>query len=189
VDKDGNSRDLAWLEHRFGIVEHYATPEAEAYRLVELREVEGVHECKVTILDVRGNPEEGIPVSFRRRDGGSGKLQETGSDGMARFPLESDAKYPVPGQGPYLSLIKKVAGNSDAVIGLGRVMRTSRHLDVTFRLAQGQAPSPPPVPPPPTPPPQPPSPPPPSDEEWQQLLGRLDYLIELLEERIGDPAD
>jgi hypothetical protein len=180
VDKDGNPQDLAWLERRFGTVEHYATSEANAYRLIELREVEGVHTCKVTILDKDGQPEEGVPVTFRRRDGTGGHVQETGGDGTVRFPLEADAKYPVPGQGPYLSLIKKVAGSSDAVIGLGRVLRTPRHLDVTFREVLGQAP-------PPSPAPQPsPSPPrPPSDEEWQQLLARLDHIISILEERVG----
>lgn len=203
LDKVGHRQDPYWLEHHFGIVEHYATTEPDAYRLAALHEVEGTHECKVTISDEHGTPEEGVPVSFRRRDGTAGRVKETGADGTVRFPLESDAKYPVPGQGPYLVLVKRVAGNSDAVIGLGRVLRTPRHLDVTFRFMPGQAPpppppppspppppppppppSPPPPPPPPSPPPSPP-PPPPSEEALRQLLDRLDRIITLLEERVG----
>jgi hypothetical protein len=180
------------LEEQFGIVEHYPTPEPDAYRLVGLREVEDIHECKITVLDEKGVPEQGIPVSFRRRDGTRTHVKETEADGTARFALESDAKYPVPGQGPYLVLVKKVAGNSDAVIGLGRVLRTPRHLDVTFRYVPGQA-QPPPQPPPPPPPSPPPSPPPepapppspPSREALEQLLERLDRIIALLEDRVG----
>ncbi len=193
LDKTGHRQDPYWLEHHFGIVEHYPTSEPDAYRLAALHEVEGLHECKITILNEGGLPEEGIPVSFRRRDGTESRVRETGADGTAHFPLESDAKYPVPGQGPYLVLVKRVAGNSDAVIGLGRVLRTARHLDVTFRFVPGKAPlppqppqPPPPSPPPPQPPPRPlpPPPSPPSKEALQQLLERLDRIIALLEERV-----
>jgi hypothetical protein len=186
LDKAGTRKDPYWLEHHFGIVEHYPTSESDAYRLAALLEVEGIDECKITVLDRHGAPEEGIPVSFRRRDGTGSRVKETEADGTARFPLESDAKYPVPGQGPYLVLVKKVAGNSDAVIGLGRVLRTSRHLDVTFRFVPGQA-TPPPQPPPPTepPPPEPPPPSPPTGEALQEMLDRLDHIIALLEERVG----
>ena len=188
LDKAGVRQDPTRLEHHFGIVEHYPNSEPDAYRLAALLEVEGIDECKITVLDAHGTPEEGIPISFRRRDGTGSRVKETGADGTARFPLESDAKYPVPGQGPYLVLVKKVAGSSDAVIGLGRVLRTSRHLDVTFRFVPGQAPpppQPPPQPPPEPPPPEPPPPSPPTGEALQELLDRLDRIVALLEERIG----
>lgn len=178
-DTDGDPRDLNWLEHYFGNVEHHLDPEPEAYRLTELREIEGLDECHVTVLDVQGAPQAGIPVTFRRRDGTGGMAAETDTEGMARFPLEDDASYPVPGQGPYLTMVKKSAGSSDAVIGLGRVMGTQRHLDVTFQFVPGDAPPPEPPPEPPEPSPEPPSPS--SDEHWSALFGKLDQIIALLE--------
>jgi hypothetical protein len=109
----------------------------------------------------------GVAVSFRRRDGTAGSSAETGEDGIARFPLESDAKYSVPGQGPYLARVKKTAGNSDVVVGLGRVLGTSRHLDATFRLDAGQAPPAPPK----------------VDARWREVFQRLDAILTVLEKR------
>lgn len=191
IDKDGQSQDLAWLEHYFGMVEHYVAPDPDAYRFVKLCEVTGVNECKITILNEDGSPAEGISVTFRRRDGTAGHAAETGASGTVRFPLENDAKYPVPGQGPYLTMVKKASGPSDAVIGLGRVMGTARHLDVTFQLRPGEAPSPPPSPPlpepdepPPPPPLVPPVTPPGGEERWEQIFGKVDQIIAILEEHV-----
>ena len=147
LDKDGQSQDTGWLETYFGTVERYITPEPDAYRLVKLQEVVDVHVCKITVLGANGDPVPGLQVSFRRRDGMGGVKEETDASGVASFPLGDDAKYPVPGQGPYLASIKTQRGNSDAVLGLGRVMDTPRHLDVTFQMVPGEAPAPPPIPP------------------------------------------
>jgi hypothetical protein len=179
VDQSGKPQDLAWLERYFGILEHHQAPEPTAYRLIELRAIEESQEQRITVLDEEGKPQSGVLVSFRRRDGTGGQVNETGPDGTARFSLESDAKYPVPGQGPYLAVIKSEAGSSDAAIGLGRVLGTPRHLDVKFRFVQGEVPPNPPPPPPP---------PPPSetvDKEWEWLFDRLDRIIAILEDRVG----
>ena len=179
IDKNGQPQDLNWLEHYFGTVEHHQDPEPEAYRLKELREVEGLDECHITILDGQGAPLPGILVSFRRRDGTGGATAETDAAGTAQFAMEEDARYPVPGQGPYLAMVKRSAGNSDAVIGLGRVRGTERHLDVTFQFAPAEPPPPEPEPPPPEPEPE--TEQPPAGEHWDELFAKLDQIIALLE--------
>jgi hypothetical protein len=158
----------------FGAVEHEVAPEPSAYRLAELRRADGDGELSIRVLDQNGNPLAGIPVSFRRRDGTGGRSRETGSDGIARFGLDDDAKYAVPGPGPYLARVKGMAGASDTVVGLGQVEGTLGHLDITFQFEPGQA-APSPAP----------SPPIKVDERWQQVFQRLDALIAILEERIG----
>ena len=177
------------MERYFGIVEHHRAPESGAFQLVQLCEVVNSDECKVTILDRDGNPEVGVSVAFRRRDGTGGRSTDTDVDGEARFPLEDDATYAVPGQGPYLTMVKRAAGPSDAVIGLGRVRDTTRHLDVTLQLAPGgapPAPPPEPAPDPPAPAPEEEAEPPMSSEErWQQVLEKLEDIITVLEERVG----
>lgn len=175
LDEGGQPRDLAWLRERYGTVELHAAPEGDAYRLTELREVIDVFECKVTVLDKDGKPLQGIPVSFRRRDGTAGHPGETGEDGTVRFPLENDTKYPVPGQGPWLTIVKKTAGKSDAVVGLGRVLGQRRHLDVTFKFVPAKTP---PVTPPPSLPPT-------TDERWRLLFNKIDEISTMLEKRAG----
>ena len=163
VDKNGLQQDSAWLEHFFGAVNHHVAEEAVAFRLVELRERDG-GDLRVTVQDNAGNPLAGISVSFRRADGGGGSNRETDASGIALFPLEDDAKYPVPGQGPYLTIVKQQA--SDAVVGLGQVMGTLRHLDILFR-AGGPSPEPP----------DPPAP----NPNWARLFAYMETIIELLE--------
>jgi hypothetical protein len=170
------------LERYFGIVEHHKAPESGAFQLVQLSEVSDSDECQVIVLDQDRNPAAGVPVTFRRRDGTGGHSTDTDVDGTARFPLEDDANYAVPGQGPYLTMIKRTAGPSDAVVGLGRVRGTTRHLDVLLQLAAGAAP---PTPEPTPAPEEEPEPTLSSAERWEQVLGKLDDIIAVLEKRIG----
>jgi hypothetical protein len=189
VDKEGQAQDAAWLVHYFGTVEHYVAPESDAIRLVELREVDGVNVAKITLLNSAGGGIQGLPVSFRRRDGTAGQVEVTDAGGVAHFPLESDAAYPVPGQGPYLAMLKRAAGNGDAVIGLGRVMGTSRHLDVTFQYDPGEGPPPEPEPDPdpdPDPEPEPEPEPDPCGDHWVDLFAKLDTIIGMLEEYVDE---
>jgi hypothetical protein len=79
-------------------------------------------------------------------------------------------------------MVKRAAGPSDAVIGLGRVRGTTRHLDITLQLAPGGAP---PTPEPTPAPEEEPEPPISSEERWQQVLEKLDDIIAVLEKRIG----
>lgn len=129
LDADGNKRDAAWLLAQYGRVELHNNP--LGYEVTTLWESHG-GPMVVMVLDEFGDAADGIEVSFRSREGtGGGGTVLTDMNGRATFPLSNVHKYGVPAeQGPFLATIRNA--DSDAVLGLGQVRNTDRHLNVLF---------------------------------------------------------
>jgi hypothetical protein len=213
LDRDGAPQSGEWLREIFGPVAIYRSEGQLAYRVVELRDEEGVAAMTVTVLDELGEPCPRLTVVYRRKDGTADRKLQTDVNGQVRFALGGDARYSPPEEGPYVVLIRRKEAPSDAVLGMGMVRQANkRHLNVAYRWGEGPgAPEPPappeppepppppeppeppepPVPPEPPPPPEPPAPPEPPEppgpagDTWAQLLARLDRIVDLLEKRSG----
>ena len=124
----------------------------------------------------------------------------TDRNGIIGFGLGPEDSYTLPDAGPGYAWVTGPAGPSDRICGLGRLgIPKHPHLDLCFRqevakestlpeavpdLALAQAASVAVAPP--SPPPPPPVPLPLTGDQWQLLIGRLNQIVETLEERVKD---
>jgi hypothetical protein len=184
------------------------------YRLVEVRVVEGPAAQLVGVSDQEDKPLEGVlvvrswpgapelpawsPPASRWLD--RGVSGPTGRDGIVGFGLGPEDSYALPDAGPGCVWVEGPVGPSDRISGLGRLgTPTQPHLDLFFRLEEAEESALPETVPdlalaqaasaavaPPLPPPPPPVPLPLTGDQWQLLMGRLDQIIEALEERVKD---
>lgn len=129
LDSDGNEQDADWLRSQYGRVELHSV--ALGYQVTRLWETHG-GPFVALVVDEFGAPLDEITVSFRHREGtGGGGTAQTDVNGRASFTLSNVHKYSVPAEfGPFLATVRNA--NSDAVIGLGQVRNTDRHLNVLF---------------------------------------------------------
>jgi len=184
------------------------------YRLVEVSVVEGPAAQLVRVSDQGGMPLEGVqvvrswpgapelpawppPASRWQNQGVNGP---TGRNGIVGFGLGPEDSYALPDAGPGCVWVAEPAGPSDRICGLGRLgTPTHPHLDLCFRLEEAKESTLPETVPglalaqaapvavaPPSPPPPPPVPLPLTGDQWQLLIGRLNQIIEALEERVKD---
>lgn len=177
-DKDGNLRDWAWVQARYGNVKAYAAPPGSAYRIIELREREDFAGCEVRVVDpldedvVQGwrdgpnlpkvdAPIHGLPPSFPNR----GFVEPVKADGRRSFGWGKGEYYdPAHQEGAHYYWI---AGQpSDVLTGIGMLYDTEHaHLEPVYQYEWIEEPEPP----------EPPEPEP--DDEPDPNVGTLDNLL------------
>jgi hypothetical protein len=172
-DEQGQKRDREWLATMFGPQVRVDTSQGSpAFHVVELR-ASTSKAATVTVLEANGNPLPGITVVYAHKGGNPRVREKTDQNGQITVPLVEVFRYGVPAnEGPCHAGIP--GEHTDVIHGLGEVLvggGDNRHLDITFQR-QSQAPGPGPSP---TWPPSPTT-----EGHWQQLLEKLDTIIELL---------
>ena len=133
-DMDGQPRDLAWANQKYGGWIEFAQPSGGAcFRVVELRERSGPANVDVWILDESGNP---IPNMTLRFDWpGEEVLQTTDTEGRVGFALGMGSYiYDAHVGGPHtIRVICEYP--SDVARNWGHLAGTPHdHLDVVFQL-------------------------------------------------------
>ncbi len=191
-DQQGQERDWAWLTANFGPIQvQRAQVEAgKVYRLVKLQDAEGPAVQVVNVADRAGKPLAGVrvvrywpnapqlpdwppPVSRWRSQGVFG---QTNANGDIGYGLGHGDYYFAPDVGVSAVWVADPTGPSDLITGLGMLGGTEhRHLDVYYRLVEAQAQPKPPEPAPVELP----------DEQWRDLLAKLDRIISMLEREVG----
>lgn len=174
-DEQGQERDREWLDTMFGPqVRVDAAKRSPAFRVVQVR-ASTTKTAIVTILDKDGSPMPEVAVVYAHTSGSRVVREKTDPNGQIAVPLDRDHRYGVPAQaGPCHAGIPRKP--TDVIYGLGEVIvggGDNRHLDITFQWLEDSPTAPPDVPPPS----------PAVDDQWQQLLGKLDRIIALLESR------
>jgi hypothetical protein len=207
IDQQGQEQDWAWLSDSFGdvAIERAGAAEGHAhvYRVIRLRDTLGPAAQVVKVLDQAGLPLEGIrvvrhwpdapeltglvsPASVWRERGVRGP---TNANGEIGFGMGKEDYYAAASEGPAAVWVAEQAGPSDLISGLGMLELTNhRHLDIVFQrekaLSQAEA----------TPSTSsaeqevavPPAPSPMVDEQWDRIFEKLDLIIDVLEERVGE---
>jgi hypothetical protein len=196
VDQQGFERDWDWLVEQFGPIslERATLPAGAecAYRIVRLQDAEGPAVQIASIENHVGTNRAGArvvrhwpdapmlpawppPTSRWRTRGVFGSTDKRGCVGFGMGPGEY---YSPPHSGPCGLWIADPAGPSDYVEGLGMLgLSNHRHIDVCFQLQPVEAEPTTPEPAPPALGPWPP------EQWWQDVFGRLDAIISLLEKR------
>lgn len=166
-DADGQERDAAWLESRYGAVNVRTSTAESGFRAVELRESIGPAVYVVKVLDEFGDPMDQEIVArhwpYREENYELETLPEnewftrgvygpTNANGDIGFGTGGgDYYHPENGQQGATSLWV-LEYPSDCVEGIGTLGGTEHaHLDVTFAWVEGDEEPPPPPPPPPDP--------------------------------------
>jgi hypothetical protein len=133
-DMDGQPRDLAWVQQKYGSFLEFAQPAGGGiYRIVELREHSGPASIDVYVLDENGAPMPNVMIRFEWP--GDGVEQPTEADGKRGFGL---------GPGTYI-LDAHVGGAccisvisqypSDRARNMGHLAGTPHdHIDVVYQL-------------------------------------------------------
>jgi len=133
-DMYGNVRDLNWVWEIYGSWMERASPPPGgwAYRIVELREIEGPVTIKVWVKDGSGNPLPGVSVRCSWPEGE--EIKSTEEDGTVSLCAMGD--YIIPwGSGGGRSMELLGEAPSDIARSLGMLGGTNhRHLDVVFQL-------------------------------------------------------
>jgi hypothetical protein len=135
-DMNGQPRDLAWVQEKYGSFLEFAQPAGGGiYRIVELREHSGPAAIDVWVLDQNGSPMPGVMVRFEWP--GEQVDQPTEADGKRGFGL---------GPGTYIldahvggACIVSILGEypSDRARNLGHLAGTPHdHIDVVFQLVR-----------------------------------------------------
>jgi hypothetical protein len=188
VDQHGQVQDWAWLVANFGDVRLERADASEevtrVYRIVRLEDSEGPATQIVNVVDEEEVPLGGIhvvrhwpdapqlpdwppPVSRWRDRGVYGTTNARGDIG---FGMGHGDYYFPPDGGASAIWVADADGPADLLSGLGMLGGTDhRHLNVYYQL-QDVAES---------------TPPPPPEDEWSRLLQKLDRIIALLEQFVG----
>ena len=135
-DMDGQPRDLAWANQKYGGWIEFAQPSGGAcFRVVELRERSGPANVDVWLLDESGNP---IPNMTLRFDWpGEEVLQTTNVEGRVGFALGMGSYiYDAHAGGPHtIRVICEYP--SDVARNWGHLAGTPHdHLDIVFQLVR-----------------------------------------------------
>jgi hypothetical protein len=205
IDQQEQEQDWDWLSDSFGDITieraDAAGGHAHIYRIISLRDTLGPAAQVVKVLDQAGEPLEGIHVVRHWPDApdlvdlvspastwhARGVHGPTNVNGEIGFGMGKDDYYAASSEGAAAVWVADQAGSSDLVSGLGMLELTNhRHLDIVFQredlLPQAAAPDPSEAP-------VPRAPSPPVDEQWDQIFERLDLIIDVLEERVGEEPE
>lgn len=155
-DAAGNERDWAWVVQEFGQLDlRLAEPveidgTMQVVRLVKVREVVGPSTCTIKLLDINGQPVQGIAVAWywpgapaidptsppTSRWEDVADVGTSDSAGTIGPTISEDGYYdPATGIGPYGAWILAPGHPSDGLFGLGSIAGTEhRHLDPVFQV-------------------------------------------------------
>jgi len=135
-DMNGQPRDLAWVQGKYGSFLEFAQPAGGGiYRIVELREHSGPAAIDVWVLDENGNPTPGVMVRFEWP--GDGVEQLTEWDGKRGFGLGPGTYIhdPKVGGACCISIVGEYP--SDRGRNLGHLAGTPHdHIDIVFQLVR-----------------------------------------------------
>jgi CRP-like cAMP-binding protein len=133
-DMDGQPRDLAWVQEKYGSFLEFAQPAGGGvYRIVELREHSGPASIDVYVKDQNGSPMPNVMIRFEWP--GDHVDQPTEADGKRGFGLGPDTYIFDPHVGG--ACIVSVLGQypSDRARNLGHLAGTPHdHIDVYYQL-------------------------------------------------------
>jgi hypothetical protein len=144
VDMNGNERDWAWVQARYGLVEVISPGDgADCYRVVQLQETTGNIVMTCSVLDKEGRPVVGQQVAYMwPYPPDSELLHTTNVYGIAEHTPGVGEKYWPPGPGPVGWEVRNAV--SERILGLGLLDGTNHdHLQVIMRLDGGNEPPPP----------------------------------------------
>jgi hypothetical protein len=135
-DMDGQPRDLAWVQQKYGSFLEFSQPAGGGiYRIVELREHSGPAAIDVWVLDHNSSAMPGVMVRFEWP--GDHVDQPTEADGKRGFGLGPGTYIHDPHVGG--ACIVSILGEypSDRARNLGHLAGTPHdHLDVVFQLVR-----------------------------------------------------
>jgi len=198
-DFEGNERDAAWLQGRYGAVTVRGFAGDSGFRVVELRECIGPAVYVVKVLDEFGQPIDEMEVARHWPDPtlpllppnpwyDRGVYGPTNAEGDIGFGSGGGDYYDPTGQmhdrqGNPLGTVGAssffvLGWDSDCVDGIGTLGGTEHaHLDMVFRWVEGDEPEPP------EPPPPPPPPPPPTEcgLDLEAFLGAMETALDALQ--------
>lgn len=144
-DKNGNEKDIAWLQTEFGAVEVVRAPDGPAWRVTELREADGYAAILVWgtpgLRVARWWPDPSLPAlpDDLATWKGQGVWATVKPEGHCDFGMGGGDYYFPPGAGASWYWVQ---GRSDCCQGWGMLGGTNhRHLDITFQWVEGEPPA------------------------------------------------
>jgi hypothetical protein len=191
VDQQNQEKDWNWLVANFGPIklERATATAGNVYRVVKFQDAEGAAVQVVNVINQDRKPVADIrvvrywpdaptlpawppPISTWHNRGVYGNTNINGDIGYGMG--HGDYFFP-PASGASAVWVADQAGPSDLVSGLGMLGGTEhRHLDVYYQLVPAGPPVEPPVEPPDGP----------SGDQFQQIMNKLDHIIDLLEKLV-----
>jgi CRP-like cAMP-binding protein len=135
-DMDGQPRDLAWVQQKYGSFVEFAQPAGGGiYRIVELRERSGPASIDVHVLDQNGSPMPNVMIRFEWP--GDHVDQPTEADGKRGFGLGPGTYIHDPQVGGACCVSVVGEYPSDRARNLGHLAGTPHdHIDVWFQLVR-----------------------------------------------------
>lgn len=173
-DESGSERDLSWAEDLYGIQVVHDPGVFPVFELIALHAASGQDKVlTITVQGEAGQPLPGLLVGVGPRDV-VGEVQKETTDiaGQARLSLDDAHLYDLPVQGHYACAVIEEAShvyNSAGWVNPGKD-RPASWLNPVFRHSTAQ--------PGPTPTPGPKAL---TDEMWDELMEKLDRIIDLLQ--------
>lgn len=134
VDMNGQEQNWAWVQAKYGLVQIVSPGDVDAYRVVQLQEVESIIEMTCSVLDAEGRPVIGQQVAYMwPYPPTDEQLHTTDIYGVAKHTPGAGEKYWPPGPGPISWEVR--GANSERIMGLGMLDGTNHyHLQVIMQF-------------------------------------------------------